>query len=115
MSAVSFTLVTSAQASRASDPGVGEQQLVKQQRDQDAARTQQLGAQLRQIFVKQAVSSAVANSQAADAAIEGAVSTARASASAAISSSSSARNARPHGEGDGGNIGLQNAANVVAG
>jgi len=61
------------------------------------------------------VSGAIANSQAADASIEGAVSSARASASAAISSSSSARNGKPHGEGDGGNLGLQNAANLVAG
>ena len=114
MSAVSFALVTQS-TTRPSDQSAGEQQVAKQQSDQDAARTQRLGAQLRSLFTRQAASSAVANSQAADAAIEGAVSAARASASAAISISSSARTAKPHGEGDGGNIGLQNAANVVAG
>jgi hypothetical protein len=119
MSAVSLALPGAALQARTSDQsgqaGAGEQQVQKQQREQDDAGSQRRSAQLRQLFVHQAVSSAVANSQAADAAISGAVSTARASASAAISSSSSARNARPHGEGDGGNLGLQNAANVVAG
>jgi hypothetical protein len=93
----------------------GAQDVQKQQRDQDDARAQRLGAQLRQMFAREAVSGAVANSQAADATIAGAVSNARASASAAISSSSSARNGKPHGVGDGGNLGLQDAANLVAG
>lgn len=122
MSAVSLALAgasvparTSDQSGRGDQTGAGEQQVQNQQRQQDDAHSQRVGAQLRQLFAGQVVSSAVANSQAADAAIEGAVSSARASASAAISSSSSARNAKPHGEGDGGNLGLENAANVVAG
>jgi hypothetical protein len=119
MSAVSLAPPSPALQARTSDQsgqvGAGEQQLQKQQREQDDAGSQRRSVQLRQLFARQAVSSAVANSQSADAAIEGAVSSARASASAAISSSSSARNAKPHGVGDGGNLGLQNAASVVAG
>jgi hypothetical protein len=122
MSAVSFTLGGTAGPARSSDQpgrndqdGLGEQQVQTQQRAQDGVRAQRLGAQLRQLFARQAVSGAIANSRSADASIAGAVSSARASASAAISSSSSARNSKPHGEGDGGNLGLQNAANLVAG
>ena len=123
MSAVSFTLGGSIAPPRPSDqsgagngtPGAGEQQVVKQQRDQDAARAQQVDGQLRQLFAHQANSGAVANVQALDSTISAAVSNARASASAAVSNSASARNAKPHGVGDGGNIGLEDAANEVAG
>ena len=125
MSAVSFALAASPLPARSSDQsgsgsqngasGAGEEQVQKQQRAQDDARAQRLGAQLRQLFAREAISGAVANSRSVDASIAGAVSNARASATAAISSSSSARNSKPHGEGDGGNLGLQNAANLVAG
>src|SRR5258706_16482760 len=115
MSAISFAPAgppVPAQSGRTDlngDADAGAQDVQKQQRQQDDASAQRLGAQLRQMFAREAVSGAVANSQAADATIAGAVSNARAPASAAISSSSSPRNRKPHGVRDGGNLGLQNA------
>ena len=117
MSAVSLALPGAALQARTSDQsgaGAGEQQVQKQQREQDEAGSQRRSAQLRQLFVHQAVSSAVANSQAADAGFEGAVSSARAAASAALLSSTAALSAHPRNESNG-NLGLLNAASVVAG
>lgn len=121
MSAVSLGLGALAPPARQTDQqgptgaSAGEQQLQSQQREQDTQRAQRLNTQLEQLFTSEAVSGAVANAAAVDASIGAAVSSARASASAAIENSSSARNAKPHGVGDGGNIGLQDAASAVAG
>ena len=128
MSAVSLTLggtstpprpLEQSSGNAGAEQGAGEQQLVKQQRDQDAARAQQLDAQLGQILDHQTTSNATANAnanvQAIDATLSAAVSNARAAASIAVANSSEARTATPHAEGEGGTIGLQDAANQVAG